>query len=70
MANKTYLNKYIEKKYADSNIMFSKNKFIGDFVKDNNISYLLSDFALPIEITQHFTDTILCKVSTLRVYVK
>jgi hypothetical protein len=70
MANKTYINKYLEKKYADSNVKLSKNKIIGDFVKDNNISYLLSDFALPIEITQHFADTILCKVSTLRVYVK
>jgi hypothetical protein len=70
MENKTYFKNYIQKTYPTNYSSIEKNKLIGDFIKDNDVDYLLSDLALPNEITHHFKDTIQSSISTLRVYVK
>ena len=70
MENKTYFKNYIQKTYHTNYSSIEKNKLIGDFIKDNDVDYLLSDLALPNEITHHFKDTIQSSISTLRVYVK
>jgi hypothetical protein len=70
MQNKTYLHEFIKNRFGSKTTDITALQVIGEFIQQNDVSYVLSDFALPTTITKHFTDTILSSISPMRVYVK